>query len=487
MATQHTISRRYGVLCALIVILAGSLAPGWLAVAQGPIHDVDGLDTARFGVVEAYYRPDDARDLGVGWDRIIFEWAQFQPHGSNEFDTSAVDEQWLVDAQHAGREVVGLLKNTPMWASDIKMLGAPPNGLDLPIDDPGNVWAAFVKRAVRYYSQNWDIHHWIIYNEPDIRPGEMGWYEFDGEVEDYFKMLRVAYLAAKSVDPDAVIHIAGMAWWVDVEAGREPYLYRLLRTAMSDPDVHRNNFYFDVVMVHTYFGTQNTWDVLSAVKGILAQFGLHEKLIWIDETNASPTLDPQTRMNNPHYEITLDQQSAYIVQAAALSLAAGVERFAVYRLYDDHYVPGSETWGLVRADGSRRPAFDAYRTVINTFSSTVDARRYYSTRSALVTLSQPGRTVYVMWARWTDPVQFHVWAPRPDEIATKVSLSGSASEAVPDVVPGVSDWWYVLRAPGAKPDGDGAVMVEGTPVILVASGPPRPVWITVGGVDWRLR
>jgi hypothetical protein len=137
-----------GILTALIT------APLWTAVAGGPDNRPG---SARFGVVEAFYRPDDARELGVGWERIIFEWARFQPDGPGDFNTDAVPEEWLIEAQSAGREVVGLLKNTPLWASDIQELGAPPNGLDLPIDDPGNVWAAFVMRTVTYYGEEWDI------------------------------------------------------------------------------------------------------------------------------------------------------------------------------------------------------------------------------------------------------------------------------------------------------------------------------------------
>ncbi len=177
-----------------------------------------------FGIVEAYYRPGDARDLGVGWERIIFEWRMFQPNGPDDFYTSTIPDQWLGDAKAAGRDVVGLLKNTPYWASGTDKLGSPPTGLDLPIDDPDNYWAAFVKRVASTYSERWNIHHWIIYNEPDIRPGDLPSYEFDGGVADYYHMLKVAYLAAKSVDPQAVIHLAGMAWWVDVMA-RSPAVF----------------------------------------------------------------------------------------------------------------------------------------------------------------------------------------------------------------------------------------------------------------------
>jgi hypothetical protein len=399
-----------------------------------------------------------------------------------------IPDEWLNDARLAGRDVVGLLKNTPFWASEIQMLGAPPYGLDLPVDDPDNYWAAFVRRTVQYYGEKWGIHHWIIYNEPDIRPGEMGWYEFDGEVQDYYYMLKVAYLAAKSVDPDVVIHLSGMAWWVDVSAGRTFYLERLLDFAWSDSEAHKNGFFFDVVMVHVYYGTQSVWDLIDGTRTILVKFGLHDKSIWVDETNARPSFDPFAEVPEAAFSVSLSQQADFIVHAAAMSMAAGVERFGVYRLYDNHYTPGvTEPWGLVRGDGSRRPAFEAYRTVIRTFTNTIRTRRYYSDRSSMVTLEQSDQTVYVMWARGTDPVRFHVGAFDPDETATQVSVYGATSEVEHEIVPGVEGRWYVLEAPGALLDECGWVIVEGSPVILVAAGPPRAVWIQVQGAQWRLR
>ena len=474
-------------LAALIVALL--TIPVWTALASGPAPETARVEPSRFGVVEAYYRPDDARALGAGWERIIFEWAQFQPNGPDEFRTEVIPDEWLRAAQESGREVVGLLKNTPRWASAIHELGAPPFGLDLPIDDPGNYWAAFVRRAVTYYGETWDIRHWIIYNEPDIRPGELSWYEFDGGVEDYYQMLKVAYLAAKSVNPDAVIHMAGMAWWTDKAAGRAPYLKRLLDVAAQDPAAYEHGFFFDVLMVHTYFSTSNVWNVIVETKGLLWHYNLQGKPVWVAETNARPSHDPRAPTPpHPAFSVTLRQQADYLVQAAALSLAAGVERFAVYRLYDDHFVPGvTEPWGLVRWDGTRRPAFETYQMVIRVFEGTLRAQWRYSDRSSLVTLEQPGRTVYVMWARETDPVRFHVAGRDGDTLATRVGMFGSEHGQTPARVPGVAGWWYVLEAPGALPDADGAVVVEGSPVILVAEGAPRPVWVEVGRAQWRLR
>ncbi len=472
-----------------LLLLVLLLFPGWHALAGPSRQDVGRDGRACFGIVEAYYRPADARDLNVGWERIVFEWAKFQPTGPADFETSVIPDDWLIHAQVAGREVIGLLKNTPHWASGSGKLGAPPTGLDLPVTDPNNYWAAFVRHTVQYYADTWGIRHWIIYNEPDLRPGEIGWYEFDGDVEDYYHVLKVAYMAAKSVNPDSVIHLAGMAWWTDKAAGRKPYLERLLDIAAWDADAYDYDFFFDVVMVHIYFSPLNVWNVIVETRSILEHYKLQKKPVWVDESNASPSVDPfAVTPPDPPYAVTLSQQSDFIVQAAAMSLAAGVERFAVYRLYDDHFVPGTtEPWGLVRLDGSRRPAFEAYRTVISTFSGTTEAHWLHSQRSTLVTLEQPGRTVYVMWARTPDPVRFYVWADRAAATAQQIGVTGATRLIQPQSVPGVDDWWFALDTPGAVPGDSGAVMVEGTPVILVVDGGPRPVWIEVEGTQWTLR
>jgi hypothetical protein len=476
----------------VFVIVVIGLVLGLVSSPLTAAQQLETIDQSYFGIVEAYFRPNDAQDLGVGWERIIFDWAKFQPTNRSQYKLDAVPEEWLQSAQDGGREVVGLLKSTPFWASGSDKIGAPPKNLDLPIDDPHNYWAAFVRRTVRYYGDEWGVDHWIILNEPDIRPEDgLPWYEFDGDVEDYYWMLKVAYLAAKSVNPDAVIHIAGMAWWVDVSAGRLPYLKRLLEVASNDAEAYEHGFFFDVAMVHTYFGTLNVWNVIRETRDIVWSYGLRDKAFWVGETNAQPSRDPHADLPDAAYNVTLHQQADYIVHSAAMSMAAGAHRFAVYRLYDNHYTPGvTEPWGLVRGDGSRRPAYQSYRTAIRYFSGTTRARRYWSDRSSMVMLEQPDRTLYVMWARGPDPVRFHVLASGADDTATAISVYGATHTVTAEYVPGVEEWtrWFVLETPGAQPvDDGGLVMVEGTPVILAVEGPPRAVWVQVEGAQWRLR
>ena len=312
-----------------------------------------------FGVVEAYYRPEEAAALGASWERIIFAWDCFQPRSPRDFVTTCIPEDYLANAAAADREIVGLIKSTPAWASDSGTPGGVPHGIDLPYDDPDNLFGAFVARVVDYYSAR-GIHKWIILNEPDIRPGE-GIVEFEGEVDDYAALLKTAYQAIKAADPAAHVQIAGMTWWYDRNARRAPYLRRLLSVLYADPQAQAHDYYFDGITLHIYFTTWTIEPILLANLQILRDFGLQDKEIWLAEYNASPRRDPEARIETM-FDISLGQQADFIVQASAIALALGVDRMAVYRLYDNDFVPGEhEPWGLVRGDGSLRPAFYAYQ------------------------------------------------------------------------------------------------------------------------------
>ncbi len=313
------------------------LTAGYRAKAQ------DDSGAARFGVIGVGARADDAQTLGVGWEQITFDWRAFQPDDATDFDTESIDPAWIQSAKNQGREVVGLIVGVPDWAAD-----------DRGVADPDNAWASFVRRLVRIYGAR-GIHHWIIGDEPNIRPGE-GIVQFGGEVEDYAALLKAAYLAAKAVDPEAVIHIAAMNDWVDQAAGREPYLARLLSVLAADPDAAANGLYFDVVTLRELGNTQHLSDSLDAIHALLE--AMPGKSIWL-ELNASPTLDPQAAVPDPVFAVTLREQADFLVQGVALGLAAGVERIAVTALIDDPDL--STPWGLLRADGSRRPAFGAYQ------------------------------------------------------------------------------------------------------------------------------
>lgn len=439
----------------------------------------------RFGAVESYYRPDDAVEAGVGWERMIFEWRDLQPNSPNDWNTSHW-ERWLSDAQHGGRMVVGLIKNAPFWATGTTVLGAVPKGLDLPIDDPNNQWAEFMRKLVTYYSRTWGLHHWIIYNEPDILPKDTQYrfYEFGGEIEDYYKMVKVAYKVAHSLDPQAVIHLAGFALWYDINAPRPLYLEQFVRLAYKDPEGPKNKLFFDVLTVHAYDSADWVWRMTQQLRSIPQAYHFN-KPVWIDEMNIRPTTDGDLRLRGKSQkddpEITPEDQASFIIQATVLAMAAGADRIGIYRLYDNDYDPfyGSnyEAWGLIRNDGSRRPGYYALQTVTHYFTNVASAQRISYRGVILVMLAQPEGISYVLWNTTTQPITVRVQAGL-DEINNWLIHPTGEQESlfVRDVTNGASRVYQFDLPPCHD-----SCAVEGSPRIVYEPGRPRIVWILKDG------
>jgi hypothetical protein len=358
----------------------------------------------RFGVVEAYTARNAARELQIGWTRVRFQWADTQAGGPDTWTPEVSDAQ--IEEQLAeGREVAGLLIGIPDWARDENDL---PAGLWLAHDDPGNLWASFVRDVVRRYDGR--IDHWIIWNEPDIDASEVA-HSWDGTVDDFYQLQRVAYLAAKEANPDAVIHLAAFTYWADYDAGREQYLARLLDRILADPEAAAHNYYFDVATAHLYFQPDQVYDLLGIFQEIMSERGL-ARPIWLVETNAPPYDDPGWPVAEPALAVSGTEQAAYMPQAVAAALAAGAERIGVYKLRDTEgdRAANPEPFGLLRLDGSRRVAYTTYREAIRFMRGTTNAVRERWDSVGQFRLEQEDRLTTVLFARLPDPQQAEVEA-----------------------------------------------------------------------------
>ena len=344
----------------------------------------------RFGAVEAFWDTAAAVEAGVAWERILFYWSELQPNSPDEWNGYHVQDVWLEWATAQGREVVGLLKHTPAWATDGPPGCGVPRGLDLPIDDPGNLWATFVRHTVGTYAGR--VRHWVIWNEPDIDPQTYG-HEWCGSMEEYYQLLKVAYLAAHQANPDVTIHLAGLTFWHD-----RTYLRRFLALVKQDPAASANNFYFDVVTLHIYFQTETVPYIINEARAALRAYGLR-KPIWVNETNASPDSDPQWPLVRPRWRVSLEEQAGFLLQSFALALSTGAEHIAVYKWLDAGLPPGGEPFGVLRPDGSRRPAFDAYQLITTHYAGTTSAREERRSLYTVVTLERGNLTTRVLWAR----------------------------------------------------------------------------------------
>ena len=439
-------------------LLVGGLQPTQVAAEPAQQSAID----PRFGAVESFWAANEAVELGVGWERILFYWNEIQPNGPTDWNTLHVKEEWLNEAAAQGRQVVGLLKNTPVWATDGEFAAGVPRGLYLPIDDPGNLWANYVRQVSSYYGQR-GVHHWIIWNEPDIAPEVYG-HEFSGSIDDYYQLLKVAYTVIKQANPNATVHLGGMTYWHD-----PGYLRRFLQVVVNDPDAAANNYYFDVISLHIYFRPETIASIVGNAFAVQQQLGIPLKAVWINETNARPSMDPEWPVQVESFPVDLDQQAWYIPQAFATGFYAGAGRIAVYKLVDINLAPGGESWGLVRPhDFSRRPAYFAYQTTIKHLSGfTYPIQREQSFNHSLYTFSRPQGTTRVMWARNQSPVTLTV--PALADSAQLVQATGETTTIVPE------NGSYTITLEAARCYSE--CYMGGPPIFLVEGGgiPGEPV------------
>ena len=387
----------------LLLLTACGEMPGLGALATGATVQEPATPDWRFGLVETVDSPADAAAAGAAWTRVRFHWAQIQAGGPETW-TPAVDDEAIDDEVAAGRLVVGLLIGIPEWARDDGLL---PRGLWLPPADPGNRWAHFVRQAVSRYAGR--IDHWIIWNEPDIWDKGAPGHTWDGDVEAFAQLQRTAYLVAREANPDAVVHLPAFTYFWDANYDRPQYLGRLLDALAADPEAAAHNFYFDVATAHLYFQPHFIYEIIQTFRQIMADRGL-DKPLWLVETNAPPIDDPAWPVSDPTLRVTMDEQAAFMPQALSVALAAGAERVAVYKMKDleSDREANPEPFGLLRMDGSRRPAFTTYQVAARYLSGAQHAERERWDEVGQVRLDQGAYSTTVLFSRLPAPQEARV-------------------------------------------------------------------------------
>ncbi len=377
----------------------------------------------RFGVIESYEAPDQAARLGVGWTRVPFHWAKVQSGGELSW-TPEISQEHLESEIAAGRMIAGLLIGIPEWAAGDDGL---PAGLWLDHDDPANTWANYVRQAAATYAGQ--IDHWIIWNEPDIPETEIA-HSWDGTVADFAQLQRVAYLAAKEVNPEAVIHLPAFTYWADYYAGTEQYMVRLLDEIVSDPQAAGHNYYFDVATAHLYFQPGLIYDLLRLFTAIMRERGLDQP-IWLAETNAPPRDDPAWPVPDWTLSVIEVEQAAFMPQALAAGLAAGAERIALYKLKDTEgdKEANPEPFGLVRLDGSERMSFATYRLAVGYLDGALGAERERWDEIGQIRIDQVEQSTTVLFSRLPEWQQAEVTATA--DLATLVDMWGTKQVITP--------------------------------------------------------
>jgi hypothetical protein len=166
---------------------------------------------------------------------------------------------------------------------------------------------------------------------------------------------------------------------------------------------------------------------------------------------------------NAQFDISLEEQAFFITQALSLGVAAGAERIAAYKMADTEgdRAANPEPFGLVRMDGSRRPAFTAYQVATTYLSGFRGGSWDRRDEISVVTIDRGARTTTVLWARTPDP-QTAMIAARTTR-ALLVDVWGRAYYVYPE------RGYYFIDLPGAN-CAQGC-LIGGAPFMLVEEAP----------------
>ncbi len=298
---------------------------------------------------------DAMGQLGATWVRAFLRWDQVEPSGPGRWDPAALAglEQYTALAQLKGIKVVAVVTGAPQWANGSTDPYVPPR-------DPADFGRFLGSLAAR---ERGKVAAWEIWNEPD----ENDFWHGPVGAQHYAPLLQAAHLAISEADPTTLV-LAGASTGNDY-----PFLEGLYAAGAGDS--------FDGVAVHTdtaclvtppntYYreadGRVGRFSFLGfrEVHAVLERNGHGDRPIIMTELGWSATKTRCSRGASAGKKaagVTEAQQAAYLKLAyRCLSFYPYVRAALWFNLTDTSAQDTELTrYGLQRADGSKRPAFDA--------------------------------------------------------------------------------------------------------------------------------
>lgn len=282
----------------------------------------------------------DSQRLTLGWN-----WAE---PVKDDYRLNGFDQLYNASVSRGIRPVITILFSPSWtWGPDVN---CEPMGWDCtyPPDPRFDAeWREFVRIVARRYPQALAFEIW---NEPNL---QIFW-KPRPDVGRYSQLLSQAYSAIKSVNPAAKVISGGFADPSDTSAGD-----------ISLGDFTRGVYerggkaYMDGIGFHPYGAVLTTEFVQRAfrrVREVRDAFGDHDKPLWATEFGLSTSGDPWPRVWSE-----AEQAAGLTAHYSAMAAMPDVEALFIHTLVEpegsrEGIGPG---YGLVRGDGSPKPAFCA--------------------------------------------------------------------------------------------------------------------------------
>ncbi len=349
----HALRRILALSLASLALGAGALlgtglfAAAALAPTAGAAEAGVNLSNLTPGAVEQFTA------LGAHWVRVFAPWNIIEPSAQG---VRASNWLWTYDQMLGslpkGTHVIFDVVGTPPWESGSSAGNAPPRN------------DADYASALHFMAQRWagKVSAYEIWNEED----SSRWWAGAPDPAAYTRLLQAAYPAVKSADPSAEVVLGGLT-------GND---YSFLQGVYSAG----GKGYFDAVGVHTdtACNVNSPYTFLRNPDGRLEPdsfLGYREvhatevangddKPIWMTEASwrtTSATCSEGAFAGQKPQGVTEEQQASYLQQAYHCLAEDPYVQVALWFPLSDE---GAVVSGLLRANGSQKPAYGAMRSFL---------------------------------------------------------------------------------------------------------------------------
>jgi hypothetical protein len=387
--------------------------------------------TTAFGIDMGDITPENGlyrmKNAGAAWiRRSEVNWSKVEPtQGDRNWNALSKLDQDLIRASSNGMEVILIVLGTPPWAQKANgYYCGPVKSTKLA------AFADFMNDLVtRYSAPPYNVKYWELWNEPDVTPwpgGQNSEFGCWGANDDYYgggyyaEMLKAAYPAIKSADPEAQVLVGGLLLDCNptiTDCGNKQPMF--LEGILRHNGANDGGDYFDGISFHAYdyywdqlgkYGSPKWGSSYGTGPVVLAkaqfiqnllnnpEFGAPGKFLINTETAVvcgkhgdEPGIGTCDASPTSAYETT---KAYYIPQVFAAGEAAGLRASIWYSSF------GWRNSGLLsEGDLAKRPAYQAYFVARNQLLDSTYVREIEEFSSVMgYEFSRPDRRVWLIWS-----------------------------------------------------------------------------------------
>jgi hypothetical protein len=310
---------------------------------------------------------DDMKSMGISWVRFDIDWWTVQPNNATTFNWAPYD-QTVAAAKARGIKVLGTIAYTPPWARSSE---CPTDFRCHPASSAA--YATYAKAVVQHFGP--DMPAVEIWNEPNF-----GFWQPKPDPVQYVDLLKQAYTAIKTISQSVVVMTGGTAPACTCGTDVAPIDFVTALYANGAKN------YFDALAHHPYSypappddpqswsGWSQMNDTNPSIRSVMSANGDGNKPLWMTETGA-PTNGPQptATCTDYHYELGtghVDEclQAKMIQEEVDYNQSFPWAGPVFIYSYKDNGTDTSTTenfFGILRADGSRKPSYTSLKNAIS--------------------------------------------------------------------------------------------------------------------------